>query len=214
MYPNFSVFLSDNSETSENAKFITENYNIECGYIEPIEGETVFERIARSHNQIRDYFIKNKQYTHLLHLETDIFPPIDIIDRLLAHDKPVVAANYDVHFGGKRKLMVQLSEPYHSYVRSYRCVPFVDEQEPLFFDGTIKKVFHAGLGCVLIRREIVELLPFRVAKGENFMSADTYWANDMFANNVPIMVDTNINCKHENISWMNNMAEIKSLENN
>ena len=114
---------------------------------------------------------------------------------------------YDIFYGKRRKAMVQMDEKYDRSVRAFRTSEFIEESEPLFFDGTVKKVFHAGIGCALIHRSILEKIPFRVEKGNNSHS-DTFFAFDCFQHNIPIYVDTELQCKHLNFTWLNVIDEL------
>jgi hypothetical protein len=198
-FEGFDMLLADNSPTNENCEYI-KSTGVNCVWVEPVKGETIFERIARSHNVIREYAIKNG-YTHLFHLESDVIPPIDIIDRLLIHEKPVVSAYYDIYMGENRRAMIMIIDDEHKGITSYRSPSYIDEQEAMFLDGSCKTVFQCGLGCVLIRIDVLEMLPFRVPKGEMQSSADTWWYNDLFGNNIPVFLDTSIHCEHNNMSW-------------
>ena len=45
--------------------------------------------MAKSHETIRQKALKGN-YDYLLHLESDVFPPIDIIERLLEKKKKII----------------------------------------------------------------------------------------------------------------------------
>ena len=131
----------------------------------------------------------------------------DIVERLLTNKKMVVAATYDIFHGKQRKSMIQVSEPLDRTYRAYRTVPFIEHEEPLFFDGTTKQVYHAGLGCVLISKYVFDKIPFRHVKG-SINHADTWFANDCFYKDIPIFADTSIHCKHLNGTWLDQADEI------
>ena len=198
-YPNMEVMLVDNSEDRRYLDRIRSK-GFTALYVED-KGKGIIPKTTEAHERCRDYAIKNN-FEYILHLETDIFPPIDIIERLLNHGKGVVGAMYDIYMGKKRGLMLQQNEPLHRFVRAYRTVKMAEESEPIICDGTVKQIYHIGLGCLLIKRNVFEMIPFRFIKDTN-IHADTWFANDCFANNIPIFVDTLINCKHENQSWAN-----------
>jgi len=197
-YPNFEVFLSDNSETKKNKELI-KSKGIKCHWVKSKKGETNLETINRSHAQCMEY--AKKKGASLLHLETDVFPPIDVIERLFAHKKLVVGGLYDIFYGSKRKAMVQLSEPYGRHVVGFRTVPFVEQDEPLLLTGKLEQVYHIGLGCVLIQPEVFEKIQFRVDTNFN-MHTDTWFANDCFINRIPIYLDTSLTCEHRNTTWL------------
>lgn len=211
-YPSdlIEVCLVDNSDTPKNVeRIIQDSEIIKAFWLAPKKDEDVFSKIARSHEEARNLFIKS-ECDYFLHLETDIIPPVDIIERLLSHNKPVVSATYEVGQGDQRKLMIQPIEPFHKNIKAYRSVDYLfnSGEEVTFIDGMVKQVFAIGLGCVLIRRDVAASVPFRRDKNIN-ASADTFWANDLFANNIPVFVDTSTYCKHLNQTWMNRVNELK-----
>ena len=203
-YPNYDVFIAENSETDDFSKEIKE-----LGFICKRVGqniESVLARTTKAHEACRLYAI-DKGYDFLLHLETDVIPPFDVIERLLASKKKVISASYDIYHGKMRKSMIQVSEPLDRSIGAYRCVPFIEHEEPLFFDGTVKQVYHAGIGCILISRYVFSKIPFR-HDGNAIFHADTWFANDCFHKDIPIYVDTTVQCKHYNSTWLDQMDEI------
>lgn len=99
-------------------------------------------------NQRRDLAEQGLQAgaTHVLYIDSDMRFPKDALDRLLAHDKPIVAANY-----ATRRF------PIHS-------VAFANDEtfetvttEP---DSTgLQSVAAVGMGMFLVKREVFEKLP-------------------------------------------------------
>lgn len=192
------IFIADNSPTDQNAKKIR-SHGIECVHTQQHPKGSLFT-INDSHNQCRQYAIDNG-YDFMLHLETDLIPPIDVIERLLNNKKKVCAGVYDLFYGSKRRPMIQIDEPYDRTVRDYRSPDFLTDEEPLFFDGKVKQVYHAGLGCILIHKSVFEVFPFRVHEEAN-MHSDTWFANDCYALNINIYADTSVQCEHINTTWL------------
>ena len=208
-YNNYDVFLADNSSTLDNYnKIIKKGYY--CEHIKENKKGKEFT-LMDSHNSCRDFFLAH-DYDYMLHLETDVIPPFDIIERLLASNRMVVGGIYDIFYGSKRKSMVQLPEEYDKSIKYYRSVQFIENSETHFFDGTIKEVYHLGLGCVLIKKNVLEKIKFRAEKGANYFP-DTWFANDCYQYQIPIYADTNIQCKHLNNTWLINIDKTNSLKN-
>lgn len=203
-YSNYDVFLADNSEGFE----FYNQMRVDGFKVKRVgqEKKNVLERTAKAHEACRLYAIK-KNYDYILHLETDVIPPYDIIERLLTNRKKVVSGVYDIFHGKERKAMIQVSEPLDRTIRAFRSVPFIEHEEPLFFDGTTKQVYHAGLGCILIHKYVFEKIKFRHVKN-SINHADTWFANDCFQKDIAIFVDTSIHCKHLNGTWMDQAPEI------
>jgi hypothetical protein len=203
-YPNYDVFLAENSDTDEFHNKIKED-----GFISKREGyhlSSVLGRTTHAHEACRKYALDNG-YDYMLHLETDVIPPFDVIERLLSSKKHVISGVYDIFHGKSRKSMVQLNEGYDRSVGAYRTVPFVEHEEPLFFDGTVKQVYHAGIGCTLIDRYTLNRIPFRY-DDKHIFHADTWFANDCFQKDIPVFVDTLITCQHLNSTWLDVADEL------
>lgn len=198
-YKNIEIFLADNSDTEDNSILIN-SFGVNCSWVMPSKDDTVFDRICNSHNVCRAEFLKS-DCDFWLHLETDIIPPINVIERLLSFEEAVVSAIYDIGTGKDRHLMVQLIDEHHKDIQAYRTTQFVEqEDEPIFLDGTCKKVFQCGLGCILLSREVVSMIKFRIIKDID-ASADTYFFNDLWRKNIDVFIDTNTSCKHLNEDW-------------
>lgn len=208
-YPNYEVFLADNSPSKLNIKRI-ESKGFKCEHV-PQNSKGLAYSIRDSHNKCKEYALDN-DFDYMLHLETDIFPPYDVIERLLAHNRVVIGGTYDIFYGKKRKSMIQLNEEYDKSVNNYRNVEFSMHLEPSFFDGSVQQVYHAGIGCMLIKNSVLENIKFRVEKGSDLFP-DTWFANDCFLYNIPIYVDTSIQCEHKNFTWLVNIDEIQKLVN-
>ena len=134
----------------------------------------------------------------MLHLETDIFPPLDVIENLLAKDKKVIGGLYDIDEGKYRFTMAQ--KHIYSAFHVISCVNFVTGDEISFVDGTIKPISSIGLGCVLIHNSVFKTIPFRFVKNKN-VHPDSYFSEDCFTKKIKIYADTSIYCRHDNKAW-------------
>lgn len=190
------VLLVDNSSNDTFSKYM-QAYDINIGRIN-VKGKNVMQRMAESHEMCRVIALE-EGYDFLLHIETDVIPPPDIIHKLLLARKKVVSALYAINNGAQREL----------------CVRFKDYCEPLdavFIYGNnynstiagkgLTKVFNAGLGCTLIHRSVLSQFKFRVASEDRFSDShpDTWFAYDLMSKNIPIYCDTNTICRHLNAS--------------
>ncbi len=203
-YPNFDIYIADNSDTMENVNYMNTFERVKAVYT-PIrksvrKSNDIYARINDSHKQCVDYAKKHK-YEWVFHLETDVLPPLDVIERLLARKRPIIAGNYDIFFGKNRRAMIQLKEGTDRTIRGFGVHGFVDELEPLFFNGKVNTVFHAGLGCILIHMDVFRAITFRTVKGLT-AHTDTLFANDCYQLNKQIVVDTTVMCDHLNQSWL------------
>ena len=81
-------------------------------------------------------------------------------------------------------------------------VNFEPNEDLCFLNGELKKVGHVGLGCVLINKQVLNKITFRIEEEYPEHSADSFFANDCFDNNIDIYVDTSLIAKHENRKWI------------
>jgi hypothetical protein len=206
-YPNFDIRLFDNTEDNgENAKRLNK-------YVDSVYGDVgsdkkfyaihslknkkikgVIPRITLSHNDCRNYFLNNK-YDLMLHLETDIFPDIDIVENLITEKKKVIGAVYYINEGAERSIMAQRFIELAPYVAISEN--FGANEEIIFLDGSVKQVSHIGLGCVLIDKDVLQKIKFRYV--DNVVCyADSYFAEDCRSLGYKIFAHTNCIAEHRN----------------
>ena len=203
-YPNFEIFIADNSDTMDNVSYMNTFDRVTAVYT-PDRKKGLLQRINDSHKQCVEYAKKNK-FTWIFHLETDVFPPIDVIERLMCRKRPIIAGCYDIEFGKNRKSVIQIKEGLPRTVHGTNVFEDIIDEEALFFDGTVKEVFRAGLGCILIHLDVFKALSFRVIKGIN-IHTDSIFAGDCFTLHKDIVVDTSIMCNHYNQEWLSKEQE-------
>ncbi len=196
-HPNFEVFLSDNSKTKKNSEYLR-TLGISSDWVKPSK-LGIINTMAKSHNQCREYAIKYN-YEWMLHLETDVFPPEDIIERLLSHKKSVCGATYHIQHGLDRTLLVQQEFEYSKGDGRWQVRTRDANSAALFMDGSLKRVYNIGLGCLLIHKNVFKNFHFRSIKGMD-LHPDSFFAKDLFEQRIPIYVDTSIICEHRNSDW-------------
>lgn len=206
-YQNFEVVVFDNTnDGGANANYLNHlaeqlcvNYSFQAIHVDAGPHMNLHERLNVSHNACVLHALKNG-FKHMLHLETDVMPEEDVIERLLFHRKKVVGALYYRDEGKSRKLMIQK----HIY-RAYNNIMAVNigpQDDVCFVNGTLKKVAHVGLGCVLINTSIFKNFTFRFKVGID-AAPDTYFAEDCFRFGIDIWADTSLVCEHQNVAWGN-----------
>ena len=196
-YSHYNVLIVDNSNTRKNYKQINAN-NVNAVYVNP-HAKSNIQYIAESHEVLREETLRG-DYDFLLHLESDIFPPANIIEQLLSHQKQVVSACYMIDLGSDSHLMIQEIEPKSDVIKHTTNIK--DGNDILHLDGTLKKVYAAGLGCCLIHRSILKKIKFRYEK-DTYAHPDTFFALDLHKLQIPQYQDTSILCNHQNSEWIN-----------
>ncbi len=191
-YPNFDVLLVDNSQDN--------NYFNKISKLLPtIKGpfiENARPRIAESRNLLRQKFLEG-DYDYFLSLEQDVVPPKDVIERLLAHNKKVISGVYykKIDFGKGEKISPLVYKmDVNLNITNFTAKEL--EQPRLIQVGAF------GVGCVLIHRDILKNIKFRIfEEGTSF--DDMPFCLDCKNNNFDLFVDTSIKCIHhtEKMDW-------------
>lgn len=205
-YPNYDIVMIDNTNdggiNSNHLNELAKKNNADRKFFaKPLhfqnKEESVIEKMRASHQYCADMAIANG-YSHLLHLESDVIAPPEVIDQLIQHYLPVVGALYYRDSGKSRRLMAQ-----RHIMRSPKNIiseNFLPDDDVCFVDGTLKKVASIGLGCVLINVEVLKKIKFRYIEGQE-AHPDNYFSEDCFRNGIKIIADTSLICKHNNENW-------------
>lgn len=189
------VLIVDNSESPKNKKLL-KKLGVNCVHVRPKQ-KTNQKYIAESQDMIRTYALRMK-YDFVLHLETDVFPPHDIIERLLVHRKTVVSAMYMIEFGDKSHLMLQGIENLGGTIKN--TINIDEGHDIQFVDGQLKEVYACGMGCMLIHKSVLEKITLRWEEGSD-AHADSFLAGDLKFLNIKQFLDTGTWCEHQNSSW-------------
>jgi len=194
-YKNKVVVVADNSDTNHNSKLLTK-LGVKNIYIKPKRKSNI-QYICESHNALRSAFLRSGADV-FLHLESDIIPPVDIIERLLATRKRVVGAPYFIGEGAESYLVVQDIEKFGVEMKLTKRMD--DGTDMMLIDGKLKKVHTIGLGCIMISKDVLKKVPFRWEKGID-AHPDSFFSHDLHMLDIPIWCDTSIICEHNNTAW-------------
>ena len=183
-------------ETTRNSFRAINSLHMHRDKVKPTVG--IIERMALSHNDCREATL-SAEYDYLLHLESDVFPPSDVIERLLWNNKKMVSALYYVDEGVHRSPMIQLPiEVSENYGTCQLIKGGVNECA--YLNGEVLKVSSAGLGCMLIHNSVLKKISFRWEKAVN-KHPDTFFSEDCLRNKISVFCDTSIICEHRNKVW-------------
>lgn len=194
-YPNIEFFFVDNSENPNyHKKWIVKGFNVQ--YYRPWD-ENLNQIMCDCNNIIRDYFLKS-DCDYLLSLEEDQFPPQDIIERLIEHERDVVGAAYHIGHGFSSKY---LNCYLYGFNNDYNTIIMNNSEGFLFTDGMVKKGYNFGLGCVLISRKVMKNVKFEIQKDGLDCHADTYFHRSLIESGYEPFIDTSVICTHVNGNW-------------
>lgn len=238
-YPAFDVCVidntTDNGEFYESIKDLEVKGNKIISFRSPWkpEEEHSLRMLARVRNELREYFLA-QDYDYLFWLDTDIFIPTDGIERLLNYNKdnigfyvhifpegmkqvPCLLKSGDIIMGkGLEFLSFDEINRYKQYVTDFRNGTLTEADKNLIpflikdiYRPQLLKMYGVNLGCLLVRRNVVEAVPMR--SHPTFLMGEDIWyfaeANDK---HFEFWCDTDIRAEHRNKPWNEVDAQNKS----
>ncbi|MAG52862.1 MAG: hypothetical protein CMH62_02770 [Nanoarchaeota archaeon] len=187
-YENFDILLVDNSEDDVYFEKIK-------SLLPVIKGPfftSARDRIIVSRNILRDKVLK-ENYDYLFSLEQDVLPPPDILEKLLKHNKQLITgiyfANNLIPDQQTKELMPLVYKLTDEKTLSMRPL----SESELWDQENLMEVISAGLGCVLIHRDVLEKIKFRYEKNT---FDDRWFFKDCYDKKIKVFADTSIKCKH------------------
>lgn len=196
-YSNYDVYLVDNSPNPEYHSKLRHKHNLKIDYINPGKDKEARDLMALSMEKIRLRAL-DKDYDYLFVLECDIFPPAEIIELLLAHDKDVVGTSYFTEHGSKT--CMQLLQIYEIDINKFESFYLTWDKVMKFYDGKLNYAYANGNGCILIKRNVFEQIAYHIIPGE-IGYPDGFWHKDLFMKGIENFVDTSIIPLHWNSRW-------------
>lgn len=156
--------------------------------------------VTEARNIIHNNFLERSSAPYLLMVDSDVLPPPDTIERLLAHDKAVVGGWYRK----KEKFKVKDTDGNIKVIQRpvvYDYMDFNEEEQKFKFRQRVEpgkgleKVDGMGAGCWMIRRDVVEKIgkdPFDLVHG----GEDLTFCRKITGAGFDIFVDWSISCAH------------------
>lgn len=199
-YPNYDIYLVDNSKDIAFHKVIR-THGFDCDYVNP-DGRMSREYMTECLNVIRDRVLKGG-YDYLMMIESDLYPPLDVVDNLLIHSMPVTAYAYMIYTGeGSSPMLSEVEDDIAAFDKDYNTRILDNMAGFDFMNGDIRKSHSCGLGCCLIQRWILEKIKFRI-DDEYQSHADEYFHKDVLVElGIQPYVDTSMIVNHWNKSWL------------
>ena len=195
IYPNFDVFLADNSLNEDHIKW-WEEQGVDIESANSNANHSVIKRLTDSHNLVRKKALDGG-YDYLLHLEVDVFPPPEVLIQLLSNLKPLVSVSYDV-FDAEQRESVAIRTDTNDDGEETAIIR--GKYSELWFDGDCKQAWTNGVGCALIHRSVLEKVEFRYV-ADNSAFPDSWFAYDCAELGIPHYIDTSMYAYHKNKDW-------------
>lgn len=157
-------------------------------------GESRFRAITRKYQSLREKFLSGS-WDALLTVEDDMYLPPDALARLVDCESDVAYGLYVWRYESQHWLSAhpKLREDPDSGEFQFWSISHAPDMTRKLW-GQRVKVEGLGLGCTLIRRHVMNAIPFRqVSDGA---CADTYFAIDCQAAGFTQVCDTGAICGH------------------
>lgn len=203
-YPHFTVIFADNSATDE-YKQLLESKGFEV--LKDASDGTRIDRIIRGRNTLRAACLE-RGYDYLFFLDSDVIPPVNILEQLLRHKKDVLTGIYlgASKFGDKTEIQPVLYAPFSDkQVRTMLIKEVLDEK--------ILPIAAAGLGCCLIHRHVLERIAFRNIAISTTGGEDAAFFKDVQSLGITPYGDTSMKCFHMSYPEGDKRNEFYTFEN-
>lgn len=160
-----------------------------------VDRETGRVNILHQYQQARDHFLAGNDDAMLV-IESDIIPPPDALQRLAALDA-------DLAYGVYRFRVSNVINVFERYPDNADGTPPRNEGmslslKPRYLANAIRAGRVActggGLGCVLIKRHVLEAIEFRL---EETAHCDSYFNRDALQKGFVQMADMGVVCGHK-----------------
>lgn len=128
-------------------------------------------------------YAMSKNVDYLMWLDSDMHFPRNTVNRLLEHDKDIVAATYSTR------------------VKPQRSIAFIDQYDydkRLIAKTGLHKIYAVGMGCMLVHKNVFNTLPqpwfnhMWNADTENFSGEDIYFCNSAKDHGIDVFVDVDL----------------------
>ena len=215
-YPNMNIIHIDNSariflketlETFGLQVIKTEHFTKEVDKKGEKVPLPVREMMVRDMNLAREMMLA-KGYDYMLILEQDIVPHPDIIQKLLANGKDFMSAFYWLDINATK---VDGRDCWYTPVNYYvfkradngKPIPnilFEPQPKFLYYPSRVIEYAHAGFGCTLLSKKVLEKVKFRYDVNE-IAQVDAFFHMDAIKKGFIPHLDTGLIVGHHHVDW-------------
>lgn len=138
--------------------------------------------------------------THVFFIDKDVLPPVDAIERLLAHDKDVVVGATPIFKHGP-VWSVMKYDPNETIDNVFNPIPYAELPEKLF------RAHHFGATTVLIKRHVLEKMEYPwyqdiFTPGTLLLGQDLFFTAKAKQMGFELWCDPTVQCEHTRTSEM------------
>lgn len=209
-YDNYDLLFVDNSDSKDFSKKLKRDYGVDVVRLR-LDGVSGIKKIIRSRNKILNYATQNF-YDYVLMMDVDVIPPVDIIERLLFHNKDIVSGLYCSVFNVDNRQEVKsvawkcLSEEEWSEVKGQLMSDVVRKREDIrrnltdeeMDSGELQEVIIPSCGCMLISKDVFSRIRYGLLDvPDGFSSSDDiYFSRKAREAGFKLYCDTSLKCDH------------------
>ena len=197
-YPNYDILVVDNSATDDYYRKLKRR-GVPVAKVP--RGKHSREGVANASNYIRNRVLEGN-YEYWMSIESDLIPPRNIIQRLMAHGRLSVGCLYVIGYAASpdqpmRPCLFETRRNEIGELETYNLPPH--EGFGMFGTG-LQKIHGCGLGCTLMHRTFLE--KYRFWYVDNMIKhSDVFLYMDLHNNCYEVFVDTDIIIPHYNSNW-------------
>lgn len=148
------------------------------------------EDILYQYRRGRELFL-NSDCDYMLVIESDIIPPADTLVKLMELDADCAYGVYVF----RKSPVVNIYEKYYPGAKNQgSSLSLQPEKLRRAVEARRLECTGGGLGCVLIKRHVLELIDFRLEPNAH---CDTWFGRDVFHNDMLQMADMSVVCAHK-----------------
>jgi GT2 family glycosyltransferase len=190
-FPDIDIVFVDNSRDKEHVHVIKkEGFNV----IWHRRGNTEQEIMANCNEWLREYAILHG-FSHLLNLESDIFPPPDFLELMMAYGKQVIGLPY---FIGQSFLSCLLQFENENTGFERQLIPMSNARSFFIANGKLRKSMQIGLGCLLMSAPVLKQIRFVLNPQYAMYHADSSLHIQLQQLSIPVYLCPEYYCVHYN----------------
>ena len=195
-YPNARHIFIDNSK---DLKYFEKLKSMGLDAYHVDRGGSSREALARTQNLARKILL-DEGYDYLFSLESDIFCPPNIIEKLMIHQFNVISGLYMLGDKAKGQRVPCITVPHKTEKGTWGTRLLHPEEYMDYFHKGVKDVSAAGMGCCLIYKKVLKDTKFTYLPGHTAHS-DVFFFMQVAKKGEIIFVDTDAFCDHKNSDW-------------
>ena len=164
--------------------------------------------ITKSQNALREHFL-NGNYDRYLSIEADVYPPINLLDRMVVEMDKCKADIYSgVYFIDHKENSYPMLQSLFIFRNDdgsiMDAMAYNHSFQNMFlghkFSASPQPIFACGFGCALINRSVLEKIEYR-DDGASGAHSDSFFYQDCARAGFKAYFDSQIICNHDNFDW-------------